>query len=152
MQHYVGHEVKCLHWLIRHTMDTALESMGLTGPQSQTLQFIARQENPPCIRDVEEKFGFSHATVCGILSRLESKEFIILRPDEKDRRIRRLFLLPRGEDCLQKTCHTLEEIEAQLISGFTPQEQDLFHQFLHRSIDNLKAERCCRESKEGERK
>ncbi len=144
MQHYIFHEVKCLHWMIRDALDESLESMDLTGPQSFILQFVSRQETPPCVRDVEERLNQSHATVCGILNRLESKGFIALRPDEKDRRIKRLYLLPRAQESLQRSSSTINSIEAQLIQGFEPKEQEIFHQYLHRAIDNMKAQ-CCKE-------
>jgi DNA-binding MarR family transcriptional regulator len=148
MHEPIGHQVKCLHWLIRHTLDESLESMGLTGPQSFILRFISRQSEAPCIRNVEEKFGFSHATVCGVLSRLEGKEFIALRPDEKDRRIKRLYLLPRGEECLQRTCQTLDTIEEQMLQSFTPDEQAAFRSLLRRAIENMTQGSCCHTPKE----
>ena len=144
MQHYIFHEVKCLHWMIRDALDESLESMDLTGPQSFILQFVSAQETPPCVRDVEERLNQSHATVCGILNRLESKGFIALRPDEKDRRIKRLYLLPRAQESLQRSRSTIEAIEERLIRGFSPEEQEVFHKYLHQAIDNMRSS-CCKE-------
>lgn len=148
MQQHLGHKVKCLNWQIRHAMDTAMESIGLTGPQSFLLRYISRQETPPCIRDVEEILGFTHATVCGILRRLEDKEFIALRQDETDRRIKRLYLLPRGQDCLQRTGQAIDGVEAQMARGFSPEEWELFRRFLDRANENLDGSKGCRNNEE----
>ena len=57
----------------------------------------------------------SHPTVSGLLSRLEKKEFIVIRPDETDRRCKRIRLLPKGEACHQKMHDVIRETEEKLV-------------------------------------
>ena len=129
-------------------MTNALASMDLTAAQGQTLSFIAHRTEPPCARDIEEAFQLTHPTVSGILSRLEQKEFIEMRPDPKDRRCKRIYVLPKGQE-LHETMHqTIDSTEEQLMQNFTEEEKEQFAAFLQRAIDNLGGNPCKRKHKE----
>ena len=88
-------------------------------------------------RDVEEAFQLSHPTVSGLLNRLEKKGFIVLQSDPADRRCKRICLLPKGKECLCVMGRTVRQIEAQMVQGFTPQEQEQFSCLLDRAIENM---------------
>ncbi len=129
-------------------MTNALASMDLTAAQGQTLSFIAHRTEPPCARDIEEAFQLTHPTVSGILSRLEQKEFIEMRPDPKDRRCKRIYVLPKGQE-LHETMHqTIDSTEERLMQNFTEEEKEQFAAFLQRAIDNLGGNPCKRKHKE----
>lgn len=118
-------------------MTNALEKMDLTAAQGHVMGFLAHSKTPPCPRDIEQHFNLSHPTVSGLLSRLEKKNFIELRPDEHDRRCKRIFILPRGRDCLDTMYQTILSNEERLVAGFTDEEKDQFISLLERSIANV---------------
>ena len=99
--------------------------------------FLARSKTPPCPKDIEEAFHLSHPTVSGLLSRMEKKGFVELRPDENDRRCKRIYVLPKGIECQQQIWQTILDIEQQLVSGFSPEEMELLSKLLDRAIDNM---------------
>lgn len=140
-KHY-GHLARILHWCVDQTMTRSLEEMDLTAAQGQIMGCIAHCAQPPCPRDVEEQLHLSHPTVSGLLSRLERKEFLALRPDPTDRRCKRIYILPRGRDCLETMHRTIHGIEDQIVHGFTPEEQEQFHGLLERAIANMGASPC----------
>lgn len=136
-----GHKIKVLHCLIDQNLTKAVARMDLTGTQGFILRHIAlHADNPVCARDIETRFDLSHATVSGILCRLEGKEFISIVPDASDRRIKRLVLLPKGRDCMDQTRKAIETMERQLIRDFDPEEQAAFSSLLDRAIRNLGGE------------
>lgn len=92
MRTYYGHLARVLHACTDQTMTAALAQMELTAAQSHILCYITYRKSPPCARDIEEAFQLSHPTVSGILSRLEQKEFIEMRPDALDRRCKRIYI------------------------------------------------------------
>ena len=96
MRTYYGHLARVLHACTDQTMTAALAQMELTAAQSHILCYITYRKNPPCARDIEEAFQLSHPTVSGILSRLEQKDFIEMRPDELDRRCKRIYIREKG--------------------------------------------------------
>ena len=64
-------------------MDQALAGMDLTFSQGHIIGYLVHCPTPPCAKDIEERFHLSHPTVSGLLARLEKKEFIALREDQR---------------------------------------------------------------------
>ena len=145
-----GHYIRMLHCAADQAITNALTSMELTAAQGHVMGFIAHRKTPPCSRDIEEAFHLSHPTVSGLLGRLEKKGFIELRPDETDRRCKRIFILPKGEELTETMHRTILESEEKLVQGFTEEEKALFAQFLNRSIENMGVYHCKRKHKEEE--
>ena len=140
--------LRILHWCTDQSMSNALESMELTAAQGHIMGYLAHREQPPCPRDIEAEFQLSHPTVSGILSRMEQKGFIELRTDPEDRRCKRIYVLEKGRQCHALMHQTIQENEQRIVSGFTPEEQELFGQFLQRSITNMGGNPCHRRHKE----
>lgn len=118
-------------------MNRQLQELDLTYTQGHIIGFLAMSREPPCARDLETAFGLSHATVSGLLSRMEAKGFIQLLPDTHDRRVRRIQLLGKGMACSQRIRASIDGNEQLMVRGFTPEEIALFHSFLQRTAQNL---------------
>ena len=148
MKPLYGHSIRMLYWANDQTMTATLASMDLTASQGHIMAFITHRQDPPCPRDIEEAFQLSHPTVSGLLSRLEQKGFIEFRPDENDRRSKRIYVLPKGME-LDETMHrTILATEEQLVKDFTPEEKAQFAELLLRAIHNMGESPCKRKHKE----
>lgn len=148
LTHHYGHLLKVLSGCIQTSMNNALASMDLTSAQGHIMGYLSRRSQPPCPRDIEETFHLSHPTVSGLLSRLEKKGFVELRPDDTDRRCKRIYVLPKGKQLNETMYQTILENEARLVVGFSPEEQELFASLLLRAIENMGASVCIRKIKE----
>ena len=142
LQKLYGHYARILHWCTDQAMTAALEKMDLTAAQGHIMGYLARQPEPPCPWDLEEAFHLSHPTVSGLLSRLEQKGFIELQTDPYDRRCKRIYIQPKGQECHQTMHQTITAIEHQLVRGFTPDEKELFADLLQRAIANMGGGPC----------
>lgn len=142
MKKHYGPRLKMLHCCTDQAITNALTEMELTAAQGHILGFLAHRADPPCPRDIEEVFHLSHPTVSGLLNRMEKKEFIAIRPDERDKRCKRIYLLPKGEACSQKMHQTMLSIENRLVQDFTPEEQEVFTRLLDRAIQNMGGHYC----------
>lgn len=144
-----GPRLKILHCRTDQLINNALAEKDLTSAQGRILAFLAHREEPPCPKDIEETFRLSHPTVSGLLSRMEKKEFIAIRPDEQDKRCKRIFLLPKGIACNDGMRAVFASIEEQLVKDFSPEEQAVFADLLNRAIQNMggKAFPCNKEEK-----
>ena len=129
--------MKKLHFLMDQLMNRKLQELDLTSAQGHAIGFLRRSKEPPCARDMETAYGLSHATVSGILSRLESKGFIEQRPDARDRRVKRICLLERGIACSESIWRRIEESEGIMAQGFTEEELEQFRAYLSRAVSNL---------------
>ena len=148
MDRHFGHYVRILHWCTDQRMTAALTDVDLTASQGPILGYIAHRKTPPCSRDIEEEFKLSHPTVSGLLSRLEKKEFIQFRPDETDRRCKRIYLQPKGREFTERIRRTIRETETQMVRDFTEEEKEQFFTLLNRAITNMGGDPCRRRHKE----
>ena len=143
-----GYLIRVLENCMGQAMNNALASMDLTAAQGHIMGFVTHRKTPPCAKDIEEAFQLSHPTVSGILSRLEQKGFIEMRPDEFDRRCKRIYVLQKGME-LDETMHqTIRNTEEALVQSFTEEEKAQFAALLQRAIDNLGGHPCKRKHKE----
>ena len=143
-----GYFIRVLEKGTQQAMNNALASMDLTAAQGHVMGFITHRSEPPCPKDIEEKFQLSHPTVSGILSRLEQKGFIEMRPDTHDRRCKRIYVLPKGME-LDETMHqTIRATEEKMVKDFTEEEKTQFEVLLKRAIHNLDVCGCRKKHKE----
>lgn len=142
MKTHYGPRFRALHWCTEQIMSSALAQMELTSAQGHFMGYLAHCQSPPCSRDIEEAFHLSHPTVSGTLSRMEKKGFIEFRPDEHDRRCKRIYILPKGRQCHAQIEKTIRKTEQMVVRDFTPEEQELFSQFLDRAITNMGGNPC----------
>lgn len=140
MPHLYGPRFRALHCCTDRIITDALSQMELTASQGRILGFIARQNAPPCPKDIEEHFRLSHPSVCGTLHRMEKKGFIEFLPDRQDHRCKRIILAPRGSECCQRIQKVISDIENQVVNGFSPEEQEIFSRLLDRAIRNINKE------------
>ena len=148
MSHHYGHYLRILHWQFDQAVSNALAQMDLTASQGHIMGFLSHRNEPPCSRDIEEAFHLSHPTVSGLLSRMEKKGFIEFRSDETDRRCKRIYILPKGQQCTETMHKTVQNIESRLVQGFTEAECTQFTALLDRAIANMGTDLYCRKNKE----
>lgn len=129
--------VRVLNFAISQSLTQALAEMELTSAQGRIMGYLALSPEPPCAKDIEEKFHLSHPTVSGLLARLEKKGFIESRPDEADRRCKRIYMLPKGADCNERIYRVIQENERKLVAGFSETEKQQFSSLLTRAANNL---------------
>lgn len=144
MHKHYGHLLRILHWCTDQTVTNALCEMELTAAQGHIMGYLARQNQAPCCKDIEEAFHLSHPTVSGLLARLEKKGFIEFRADEEDRRCKRIYVLPKGRECNEVMYNIIRSNEKKLVQGFTEEEQEQFAAYLNRAIENMGGNPCRR--------
>ncbi len=134
---HMGHFFKVMQIRIDHHMNLRLQELDLTSSQGHIIGFLDRSPEPPCARDIEKFFGLSHPTVSGLLSRMEAKGFVEIRPDPQDRRVKRIVLLEKGMACSRQIQRSIEANERMMVRGFSEEEIAQFQSLLQRAIDNM---------------
>jgi DNA-binding MarR family transcriptional regulator len=118
-------------------MNQQLQALDLTASQGKIIGYLTHAKEPPCARDLEEFFRLSHPTVSGLLSRMEAKGFVEIRPDERDKRIKRIYLLEKGCACSRQIAQSIQENDDRMFRGFSEEEAEQFLRLLRRAIDNM---------------
>lgn len=135
---HIGPLIKLLNKEFERLHTEKAGNMGLTPAQLFVLHYIARHQGENiCHKDIEKQFELTHATVSGIISRLEAKGFIICRADESDRRYRNIVITEKAKCCEDEIKNHIDLYEEQLVSGFSPEEKQLLISFIHRLLANV---------------
>ena len=132
-----GHMFRVLSCAMGQNMNQALSGMDLTFAQGYILGYLEHCAQPPCAKDMEEKFRLSHPTVSGLLSRMEKKGFIAQKPDPQDRRRKLCDLQPKGKQCCEALAEVIRQGDANLLTGFSPEEAAQFQSYLLRAMRNV---------------
>lgn len=141
MPHF-GHLFRILSSCSVQAINNALAQQDMTAAQGHILGYLAHCGEPPCPRDLEEQFHLTHPTVSGLLSRMEKKGLLELRPDPNDRRCKRIHILPKGWELDDTIRSAIQANEARIVQGFSQEETALFADFLARAVQNLSGESC----------
>lgn len=151
MKKTYGGRIRLLHWCTSQAMNESLAQIGLTSAQGHIMCRLMHSKEHLRARDIEREFCLSHPTVSGILSRLEKKGFIELRPDPADKRCKRIYVLDKASEFSSLMSETIEKNESRLVDGFTPEETAQFAAYLERAIGNMGVkppELSCKEESE----
>lgn len=135
---HTGPLIKLLNKEFEQLHAEKAKSMGLTPAQLFVLHYIAMHQGENiCHRDIENQFELSHATVSGIISRLEAKGFIQCFSAENDRRFKNIIITDKAKCCENEMKKHIEHYEAQLVKGFSEEEKLLLHGFIVRLLQNV---------------
>ncbi|MBQ6897722.1 MAG: MarR family transcriptional regulator [Clostridia bacterium] len=135
---HIGPLIKLLNKEFERLHTQKANSLGLTPSQLFVLHYIAKHQGENiCHRDIEKQFELTHATVSGIISRLEAKGFINCHADENDRRYRNIVITDKAKCVESEMKNHIELYEAQLVEGFSEEEKELLISFIVRLMQNV---------------
>jgi DNA-binding MarR family transcriptional regulator len=122
---------------VEAAFEAALSPLGLSPEQWDILRHL-REYPGASGADIARRAKVTPQAVATMLQRLEKSELISRRPSERGRVVE-AYLTAQGESVLHKGDEIAEQIEAQVFSTFTQDEQDQFNIFLLRCLKNLKS-------------
>ncbi|MCQ2419141.1 MAG: MarR family transcriptional regulator [Clostridia bacterium] len=132
-----GRKIKALNRAFHQAANVSFASLELTCTQGMFLTFLDHHRDRPVYpKDLEQFFELSHPTVSGLLSRMEAKGFILITPDTNDRRCKRITLTEKAHDAIKRGLAQMEQLDEQLVFGFTEEEKNQFWSLLCRAAEN----------------
>lgn len=127
-------EVNRLHFNVFHQ---TLSQFGLGKGQPPILKHLSL--NDGCKQSEIAKFEhLTAATVTVMLQTMEKNGLIERRSDEKDLRIMRVYITPKGLDVQKKCDEAIEEMEKKIYEDFTDDEIEVFRNLLTKKRNRLK--------------
>ncbi len=136
----IGPKARVIANSFRRIADESTHELGITGVQSFLLGYLyCQREHPPCQHDIEVRFNIKHPTATGLLERMEERGFVRFEQDGADRRRKRILLTEKGAEAAQHTKDRLDELDARLSQGFTPEELSTLNALLDRVVENAKS-------------
>lgn len=135
---HLGPIFKTIGNTINSRISRQLQSTELTSAQMFLLHYLSRHQHREINqKDIEDALELSHATVAGLISRLESKDFVRLIPSEHDKRCKQIVATDKAKELDAEVERVIAEAEQKLAEGFSDEEMKLLKSFLLRILSNL---------------
>jgi DNA-binding MarR family transcriptional regulator len=130
---FLMHDVSRLR---RTVFDDWMRPLGLTRSQWWVLAYLSRHDgmNQSDLADVLE---VGKAALGGLIDRLEAAKLVRRASDGHDRRIKRVFLEPQGEQLVAKMVVRNHEMSERILAGLDRQSRVLLADLLTRVKRNL---------------
>lgn len=112
-------------------------ALGLGTGQPKLIDYLFRC-GPCSQKQLAEYFEIDPAAVCRMLDALEKGGFVTRGVDRNDRRTGTVCLTEKGKCTAEAWQQAAEEVEQQMLAGFTPEEQQQFAEYFRRVYRNLR--------------
>ena len=110
----------------------------ITFAQGKVLWFLRQREGEDVtLRDIERFLDCSHATVSGLVSRLEEKGFVALEQNAADKRAKTVRRTEKAELRFLEMQEHRNLMEKTLLKGFSKEESEALLSYLERIYTNL---------------
>jgi DNA-binding MarR family transcriptional regulator len=83
---------------------------------------------------VANRIGNDRATIGGVVDRLSSRGLIVRTDDPADRRVRKLYLTPKGARLLSDARPAMHKVQQRMLEPFSLEERDTFVSMLTRLV------------------
>ena len=133
-----GFLVRRLHQISVAIFADEMGDLGITPVQFGTLSVIAA--NPGIDQAaLGAALGIDRANVADVVLRLVTHGYVVRQPSETDRRVKKLFLTPPGEEVRGRSLAKLKHVQSRLLQPLDPHERENFVNLLSRLIDENNA-------------
>ena len=124
---------------IERLCNRKFQTIGCTGSQSRILCFllIATQHKDIYQKDIEKALNLKNPTVTGLLKRLDEKGFILIVPNNKDRRCKNVYLTEKAYDIQKRMEADRKKIDKTLLIGMNKKETENLVKMLERVLYNI---------------
>ena len=120
------------------TLFAARADCPVTAAQGRVVMYLKKQGR----REVSQKelaqyLGVSHATVKGLVQRLEEKGYVRTAFDASDGRVKNVYLTGESERYKERVNALLQELDAQMMRGLSAAEQKELVRMLEKIYSNI---------------
>lgn len=135
-----SHNLKKLFFLMKNNFDKNLNKYDLTSSQLEVLFCLYHSSKVLNQRDIERDLNLTNPTINGLLSRLETKDFIKRDKDIKDCRSNVIKLTNKSKEIITIIINSKDKFENKLFAGITEEEINNVNNFMKKLICNLEGE------------
>lgn len=134
---YFGPIMKKISEEIDRKVNIEIKKYNLTLTQARIILFLARKEGKTVTqKELEDFLQVSHPTTVTIVKSMEAKQMVKTSFDDADRRMKKVKLIWGNETIYSELEQNAENMELQLLAGFSEEEKELFYAFLSRAYKN----------------
>lgn len=135
-ENYIGYYMKVIQRSLTSLYNKKLEKYELTSAQLSVIWALLKNDGLTQ-KEVAEYARITPATLTDLVDSLVSKGFVIRIHDEKDARIKRLFLTNAGKQLKDVSIDIINYMEQVLCEGFSEEERLLLLSWMKKIYNNL---------------
>ncbi|MTK10880.1 MAG: MarR family transcriptional regulator [Clostridiaceae bacterium] len=113
-----------------------LEKYGFTVSQVSVLAQLWREDGLTQ-KEIAERLQIKPPSLTGLVDTLVSRGWVLRKEDEKDARIKRLYVTEEGKELRFKSLEVAKEMEDMLCKDFTVEEKQLLFCWIKKMYTNL---------------
>jgi MarR family transcriptional regulator for hemolysin len=132
---FLMHDVSRLR---RTVFDSFVRPLGVTRSQWWVIAHLGRHDGM-IQTDLAKVLDLGKASLGSLVDRLEVSEFIVRRPDEIDRRAKRVYLTAKGNALIAQIKAPSHELSERMLEGMSPDRRSLLVELLSQVRHNLLA-------------
>jgi len=126
-------------YIIRRKGREILSDFNITVPQFSALQILINYGDMT-IGELSQKMALACSTITDLIDRMEKSDLVIRKKDEKDKRVVRVEVLPKGYDILEKVLKKRIDFLTGKLSDFTDEDKDKLNLGLKSLYEAMKDE------------
>lgn len=130
---FLMHDVSRLR---RTVFDGMVRPLGVTRSQWWVLANLSRHDGM-IQSDLANVLDLGKAALGGLIDRLEATELVHRRPDENDRRVKRVYLSPKGNQLIQSLTDVSHQLSERMLDGVDKASRLMLVELLGRVKTNL---------------
>lgn len=111
-----------IDYIIRRKGREILSDFDMTIPQFTALQILIHN-GTLTIGELSRKMALACSTITDLIDRMEKTELVVRRRDEKDKRVVKVEVLPKGHDLLGKVLEKRIEFLSSKMTTFNQEEK-----------------------------
>lgn len=113
-----------------------MEEMDIKPSQAGVL-FSLKHWGEQSQKQLAEKVGITPPSMTVALRKMEERGYIIRKPDEKDQRVMKIQIAPKGEECVEGIHCVIKEMEEIVYQGISREEVLLMKRLLTEMKNNI---------------
>ncbi len=110
-------------YIIRIKGREILNDFNITSPQFTALQILINNGDMT-IGDLSQKMSLACSTITDLIGRMEKTDLVIRKKDDKDKRVVRVEVLPKGFDILEKVLDKRREFLEFKLNNFDKEQKE----------------------------
>ena len=134
----VGFLFKQINTVYEKDINNQLKGIGITSSQCEVLDYLFHCDKEEVNqRDIEKALNLKNPTVTGLLQRLDEKGYVLIVPNDKDKRKKNVYLTEKAYDIQRRMEADRRRIDKNLTLGMTRREVQALQKMLNRVLYNV---------------
>lgn len=135
----IGFLVHDVSRMRRTLFDQAMKPLGITRSQWWVLSQLSRHARSGMLQtELARDLDVGKVTVGGLIDRLEAAGYVVRRPEENDRRAKRVMITERGHEILEKMVAVGRKLNGVILAGLTPEAVAAAERALETMKENIR--------------